>query len=96
MPLADGPAMFFGGSIMSFALPYGAFIAAAAVLYFLFRAKHTGPKLRYLATSAAITSITTREPGPVPAPPVAAAAPEKAEPAGTAEADDPAEPESEK
>jgi len=68
MPLADGTAMYFGGSIMTFALPYGAFIVIAVALYFLFRAKHSGPKLKY-GTTAPIASFTTREPGPVPAPP---------------------------
>jgi len=69
MPLADGPAMYFGGTIMTFALPMGAFIVAAVVLFYLFRSQHSGPKLRYLA-GAAFTSFGTREPGPVPAPPV--------------------------
>jgi hypothetical protein len=98
--------MTFGGSIMSFALPLGAFIVISIVLYYLFRARHTGPKLKYLAT-ASITSIATREPGPVPAPPVSAAAPETAapetaapeaaaEPGTTAEPDTTAESESEK
>ena len=68
--LADGPAMYFGGTIMTFALPYGAFIVAAGALFFLFRTRHSGPKLKYTTTSA-FTSIGTREPGPVPAPPVA-------------------------
>ena len=66
--LADGPAMYFGGTIMTFALPMGAFIVAAIVLFYLFRAQHHGPKLRYLA-GAAFSSFGTREPGPVPAPP---------------------------
>lgn len=70
MPLADDTAMFFGGSIMSFALPYGAFIVITAVLYFQFRARHSGPRLKYLTTDT-VTSVLTREPGPVPAPPVA-------------------------
>ena len=70
--LADGPAMYFGGTIMTFALPMGAFIVASIVLFYLFRAQHSGPKLRYLA-GAAFSSFGTREPGPVPAPPVAAA-----------------------
>jgi hypothetical protein len=94
--------MYFGGTIMTFALPYGAFIVVALVLFFLFRAKHTGPKLKYLATSATVASVTTREPGPVPAPPVtataaeAAAAPETTadeatEPETTAEAEPTAE-----
>jgi hypothetical protein len=63
--------MYFGGTIMSFALPLGAFIVIVIALYFLFTAKHSGPKLRYLAT-ASFTSVGTREPGPVAAPPVAA------------------------
>ena len=68
--LADGPAMYFGGTIMTFALPMGAFIVAAIVLFYLFRAQHSGPRLRYPA-GAAFSSFGTREPGPVPAPPVA-------------------------
>jgi hypothetical protein len=71
--LATGPAMYFGGSIMTFALPYGAFIVAAGALFFLFRTRHSGPKLKY-TTSSPFTAIGTREPGPVPAPPVTAPA----------------------
>jgi hypothetical protein len=63
--------MYLGGSIMSFALPYGAFIVGALALFFLFRARHSGPRLKYLHTSD-VTSVTTREPGPAPAPSVAA------------------------
>jgi hypothetical protein len=63
--------MYFGGTIMSFALPLGAFIVVGIVLFFLFTAEHSGPKLRYLAT-ASFTSVGTREPGPVATPPVAA------------------------
>ena len=70
--LADGPAMYFGGTIMTFALPMGAFIVATIVLFYLFRAQHSGPRLKYLA-GAAFSSFGTREPGPVPAPPVRAA-----------------------
>jgi len=77
--LADGPAMYFGGTIMTFALPMGAFIAASVALYYLFRARHSGATLKYLATSP-FNSLGTREPGPVPAPPVAAVEP-AAEPA---------------
>ena len=85
MPLADNTAMFFGGSIMTFALPYGAFIVITVALYLLFRARHSGPKLKYLATTS-VTSVITREPGPVPAPPVTAAVPETAAaPAATAD-----------
>jgi hypothetical protein len=68
--LADGPAMYFGGTIMTFALPMGAFIVATIALFYLFRANHTGPKLKYL-TTAPFASFGTREPGPVPAPPAA-------------------------
>ena len=78
LPIADGPAMYFGGTIMTFALPYGAFIAAALALYFLFRAKHSGPRLKYLS-SGQVKSVTTREPGPAPAPSVLAAAPDAPE-----------------
>jgi hypothetical protein len=66
--------MFFGSTIMTFALPYGAFIAAAVGLFYLFRARHSGPRLRWSADSAAqVASVTTREPGPAPAPEVVAA-----------------------
>jgi small subunit ribosomal protein S3 len=74
--------MYFGGTIMTFALPYGAFIAAALALYFLFRARHSGPRLRYLS-SAQVASVTTREPGPAPAPSVLPAGPETAVAPGT-------------
>ena len=74
-PLAEGPAMYFGGTIMTFALPYGAFIVISVALYYLFRARHSGVRLKYLAT-APFNSLGTREPGPVPAPPVAASEPE--------------------
>jgi len=66
--------MYFGSTIMTFALPYGAFIAAAIALFYLFRATHSGPRLRWSADSAAqVASVTTREPGPAPAPEVIAA-----------------------
>ena len=71
MHLADGPAMYFGGTIETFALPLGAFIVISIVLFYLFRSAHSGPKLKYL-TTASVTSLLTREPGPVPAPPVRA------------------------
>jgi hypothetical protein len=72
--LADGPAMYFGSTIMTFALPYGAFIAAAIALFYLFRARHSGPRLMWSADRAAeVASLTTREPGPAPAPQVIAA-----------------------
>lgn len=70
--LADGPAMYFGGTIMTFALPMGAFIVITTALFYLFRWQHSGPKLKYLSTTS-FSSVGTREPGPVPAPPVAAA-----------------------
>jgi hypothetical protein len=63
--------MYFGSTIMTFALPYGAFIAATIALYYLFKARHSGPRLRWSIGSAAqVTSVTTREPGPAPAPEV--------------------------
>ena len=79
LPLAQGPAMYFGATIMTFALPYGAFITAAIALYLLFRARHSGPKLKYL-NSAFVSSMITREPGPAPAPSVLVAEPETAAP----------------
>jgi hypothetical protein len=76
LPLADGPAQYFGSTIMTFALPYGAFIAAAIALFYLFRATHSGPRLRWSGDNAAhVASVTTREPGPVPAPQLTTAAP---------------------
>ena len=69
--LADGPAMYFGGTIMTFALPMGAFIVITVTLFYLFRWKHAGPRLKYL-TTAPFTSVGTREPGPVPASPLTA------------------------
>ncbi|HUC21525.1 MAG TPA: hypothetical protein VMA73_02355 [Streptosporangiaceae bacterium] len=71
--LADGPAMYLGGSIMTFALPYAAFIVIATALFFMFRAKHHGPRLKYMSPEI-VTSVETREPGPVPAPAARAAA----------------------
>jgi nucleoid-associated protein YgaU len=71
--------MYFGGTIMTFALPYGAFIAAAIALFYLFRARHSGPRLRWSVGSAAeVTSVSTREPGPGPAPEATVAAPASA------------------
>ena len=69
--------MYFGGSVMTFALPYGAFIVIAVVLFYLYRRPHSGPRLKYLA-SGPVASLLTREPGPVPAP--AATTPETAVP----------------
>jgi hypothetical protein len=75
-PLADGPAQYFGSTIMTFALPFGALIAAAIALFFIFRATHSGPRLRWSSDNAAhVASVTTREPGPAPAPGVIAATP---------------------
>jgi hypothetical protein len=71
--LADGPAMYFGGTIMTFALPLGAFIVIAIVLFYLFRSAHSGPRLKYL-TTAPFASVGTREPGPPPGPGVVVAA----------------------
>ena len=75
LPLADGPAYYFGSTIMTFALPFGAFIAAAIALFYLFRAGHSRPRLRWSAdTGALVSSVTTWEPGPAPAPEVVASA----------------------
>jgi hypothetical protein len=100
LPLADGPAYYFGSTIMTFALPFGAFIAAAIALFYLFRARHSGPKLRWSGGSVAtVASVTTWEPGPAPAPEVTTAAPasaaapasESASPAPAPEAPEPGE-----
>jgi len=65
--LADGPAMYFGGTIMTFALPIGAFIVITVALFYLFRWQHAGPRLKYLP-GAPFASFGTREPGPIPVP----------------------------
>jgi hypothetical protein len=65
--------MYFGGSIETFALPFGAFIVIATALFFLFRGKHRVPRLKYMAPEE-VASIETFEPGPVPAPSPRAAA----------------------
>jgi hypothetical protein len=90
--LADGTAMYFGGTIESFALPLAAVIVMVIVLFFLFRSNHPGLKLKYL-TTASVNSIATREPGPAPAPPVAAV--EVATPKTAAEPETAAKPKSE-
>ncbi len=60
--LADGPTRYLGGSIETFALPYGAFIVIAAALYFIFKRPHSVPRMRYLAPEHQV-STGTREPG---------------------------------
>jgi hypothetical protein len=60
--LADGPTRYLGGSIETFALPYGAFIVIAGLLYFFFKRPHSVPRMRYL-TPAHQVSTGTREPG---------------------------------
>jgi len=60
--------MYLGGSIMTFALPLGAFIVIATVLFYLYRRPHRGPRLKYLSSGPVTTSVMTWEPGPVPAP----------------------------
>jgi hypothetical protein len=62
--LADGPTRYLGGSIETWALPYGAFIAIAGLLYFIFKRPHSVPRMRYL-TPAYQVSTGTREPGKV-------------------------------
>jgi hypothetical protein len=62
--LADGPTRYLGGSIETFALPYGAFIVIAGLLYFFFKRPHSVPRMRYL-TPAHQVSTGTREPGQV-------------------------------
>ncbi len=76
--LSSGPDRYFGGTIETFALPYGAFIVIACVLYYIFRRPHSVPKMKYL-TPAHQSSVGTREPGTTGVitlrPPVPASAP---------------------
>jgi len=74
--------MFLGGSILSFVLPMAAFIVIAGGLFWLYRRPHNNPRLNYMSPEA-VTSVGTREPGPVPAP--AAKAPATAQAAAATE-----------
>jgi hypothetical protein len=74
--------MFLGGSILSFVLPMAAFIVIAGGLFWLYRRPHNNPRLNYMSPEV-VTSVGTREPGPVPAP--AAKAPATAQAAATTE-----------
>jgi uncharacterized membrane protein YedE/YeeE len=60
--LAEGPARYLGGSIETFALPMGAFIVIAWVLFYVYRRPHSVPRLKYLQP-AHQTALGTREPG---------------------------------
>jgi hypothetical protein len=62
MVLVSGPAQYFGGSIMTFALPMGTFIVIALVLFYIFKRPHNVPRMKYLK-AAHQTSVGTREPG---------------------------------
>jgi uncharacterized membrane protein YedE/YeeE len=60
--LASGPLRYLGGSIETFALPYGTFIVIAWVLYYLYRRPHSVPRLKYLRPAHQV-ALGTREPG---------------------------------
>jgi len=60
--LASGPLRYLGGSIETFALPMGAFIVIAWVLFYLYRRPHGVPRLRYLRPAHQV-ALGTREPG---------------------------------
>jgi hypothetical protein len=60
--LAAGPLRYLGGSIETFALPYGAFIVIAWVLFYIYRRPHDVPRLKYLRPAHQV-SLGTREPG---------------------------------
>jgi hypothetical protein len=60
--LSSGPDRYFGGTIETFALPYGAIIVIAIVLFYIFRHPHSVPRLKYLRP-AHQTALGTREPG---------------------------------
>ena len=82
--------MFLGGSILSFVLPMAAFTVIAGGLFYLYRRPHRNPQLKYLEPET-VTSVGTREPGPVPAPApkaAAAVAPETVAPETTEAEDD--------
>jgi fucose 4-O-acetylase-like acetyltransferase len=53
--------MYLGGSVMSFALPYAAFIVIALALYFLYRRPHSMSRLKYLSGKHQAT-VRTPEP----------------------------------
>jgi hypothetical protein len=59
---ASGPDRYFGGTIETFALPMGAFIIIALVLFYIYRRPHNVPRMKYLMP-AHQTSVGTREPG---------------------------------
>ncbi len=60
--IASGPLRYLGGSIETFALPMGAFIVAAWVLFYIYRRPHDVPRLKYLRPAHQV-SLGTREPG---------------------------------
>jgi hypothetical protein len=60
--LASGPLRYLGGSIETFALPYGTFIVIAWVLFYIYRRPHSVPRLKYLRPAHQI-ALATREPG---------------------------------
>jgi hypothetical protein len=89
--LASGPLRYLGGSIESFALPYGAFIVIAWVLFYIYRRPHNVPRLKYLRPAHQI-ALATREPGTEGLITVAsAAAPAAAQTAAAQTAAEPAE-----
>jgi hypothetical protein len=59
---ASGPDRYFGGTIETFALPMGAFIVIALLLFYIYRRPHNVPRLKYLRP-AHQTAFGTREPG---------------------------------
>ncbi len=60
--VASGPLRYLGGSIETFALPMGAFIVAAWVLFAIYRRPHNVPRLKYLRPAHQV-ALGTREPG---------------------------------
>jgi hypothetical protein len=73
--LAVGPANYFGGSIMTFALPCGLFIVVAAILFIIYKRPHTALSLRYLGSAQVVAVATpeTRMPPAAPSGPAGAA-----------------------
>jgi hypothetical protein len=60
--IASGPLRYLGGSIETFALPMGAFIVIALILFYIYRRPHDVPRLKYLRPAHQV-ALGTREPG---------------------------------
>jgi hypothetical protein len=82
--LSAGPARYLGGSIETFALPFGAIIVIGVALYYIFKRPHSVPRLTYLRP-AHQASLGTREPGSAGVITLRRRAPQAAAPAAEAD-----------